>query len=64
MPMILSLAGLLRHLPRSVVSRLDAWSQRTAAARVQARRMGRLRKTMPLPPVLNGRAYLPHPWRD
>lgn len=64
MTTLISIAGALRHLPRSVVASLDAWSQRTAVLKAQARRTGTLRRTSPLPPVLNGRAYLPHPWRD
>jgi hypothetical protein len=62
--MLISIAGALRLLPAAVQSSLDGWSQRVAAERALARRQRGLRKTQPLPPVLNGRAYLPHPWRD
>jgi hypothetical protein len=64
MTMMLSFAALMRHLPGSLVARLDGWSRRVAQTRVDARRQRSWRKTQPLPPVLNGRAYLPHPWRD
>lgn len=57
-------ASLLQMLPAVLVAPLDAWSQRIARARVAARRAAMLRKSAPLPPVVTGHAYLPHPWRD
>jgi hypothetical protein len=57
-------ATLVQMLPAALVAPLDAWSQRVARARVAARRSSMLREAAPLPPVVNGHTYLPHPWRD
>ena len=57
-------ADWLRWVPTRVHAALDAWAQRSAKARAQARRLRGARPTAPLPPVMTGRAYLPHPWRD
>lgn len=57
-------AALVQLLPAALVAPLDAWSQRVARARLAARRSGAQRATAPLPPVVTGHTYLPHPWRD
>ena len=54
----------LQRLPASLLAALDAWSLRVAQRKREARRLAQLRKTSPLPPVINGPTYLPHPWRD
>ena len=58
------LAALVQVLPAVLLAPLDAWSRRVAQARLAARRSAGQRKVSPLPPVVSGRAYLPHPWRD
>lgn len=54
----------LHFVPAPLLAVLDAWSQRVASRKAQARRLAQLRKTAPLPPVVTGPTYLPHPWRD
>ncbi|MBI5278839.1 MAG: hypothetical protein HY854_20570 [Burkholderiales bacterium] len=58
------LSRVIELLPRRLRESLDAWSQRVAQRRAQARRRRGERRVVPLPPVVIGRAYLPHPWRD
>jgi hypothetical protein len=55
---------MLRLLPAGVHRSLDAWSARVAQQRAQARRQRGVRKVSPLPPVVVGPTFLPHPWRD
>ena len=54
----------LQSLPAPLLASLDAWSHRVAQRRAQERRKRALRPAGALPPVITGRAYLPHPWRD
>ena len=57
------LAQLFALLPRGLHDRLDAWSQRVAERRIEARRHRGDRPAAPLPPVVTGHALPPHPWR-
>ena len=55
---------LLHLFPHRLIASLDAWSHRVAQRRAEARRQRGMRKTHPLPPVVNDWPALPHPWRD